>query len=164
MSQEQTNSRFSDDPRIDSMVCGAGEFSELLLNADFLLGEYMTEFLKAVDGLRLAVELGLTTEQRIKLVIWSTALKEAPDGDTQTFRFMQAVLHARANLGRQTVSKLLDDLADAYIRICRPDAIKEDALGVDILAGLRVVVSGHLSVAQKFLREAAVMGPDTEES
>jgi len=163
MSDDPIDSGFESDPRIAAMVGRAGNIAELLLNADFLLGEYMVDYLRAIDCLEIAHAMGLTAEQRIKMVIWNTALKEDPDSDTQTFAFMLAVLHARANLGRQTGQKLLDDLCLAYMRICRPDALKEDALGVDAFAGIRVAVAGHLACAQAFLAKEAVSSPDESE-
>jgi hypothetical protein len=69
-------SSFVDDPRIAAMVGRAGNITGLLLNADFLMGEYMVDYLRAIDFLGLAHAMGLTAEQRIKMVIWNTALKE----------------------------------------------------------------------------------------
>ena len=162
MPDESINYGFESDPRIDTMVGKAADITELLLNADFLMGEYMVDYLKAIDCLEVAHEMGLTAEQRIKMVIWNTGLKEDPDGDTQTFAFMLAVLQSRANLGRQAAQKLMDDLSMAYLRIFRTDAPKEGAPGLNTFDDIRLAVAGHLSSAQVFLAEESVPSPDED--
>jgi hypothetical protein len=139
------------------MVRKAGNITELVLNAEFLLGEWVMALLRSCpDIYATSCYVGLTAEQRCRLVIWYTKVREDPDDLGQTFTFLLSVCQARSNLVRLTEQKLLGDLGAAYVRTCRPDADEDDVLCPDPFSIVRYAGAGHLSYAHAFLSQVAV--------
>ena len=165
MTDDPIDDGFEADPRIDAMVRKAGDIAELILNAEFLLGEYVAEFLKSdLEIYEMACELRLTPEQRCRLVIHCTGVGLDGDQDDlgKTFALMLAIYQARTNLGRLTAQESMDALGNVYARLCFPGSNKAFVLGEDPLANIRYAVAGHLIYAERCLQEAAVLDPDDE--
>jgi len=163
MFDDPIDDAFEYDPRIDVMVRQAGTITDLILNADFLLGEYVNELLKArLPLLEMAGEIGLTAEQRCRLVVWDMGVREGSADLNETFDLMLAICRARVNLGRLSPQKLIADLGSVYVRECHPESDEEYVLGADPFANVRYAVAGYLGYAQRFLKEAAEMEPDED--
>lgn len=145
------------DDRIDLMVRQASSVNELILNAEFLLAEYVAEFLKLSPSIyEMACEVAMTAEQRCRLAIRYTGVREDVDDLGPTFMFMLRVCQIRTNLGRQNAQQLLRELCSSYMRIFRPDDNEEDVFPPDRFPFIRYAVAGHLVYAYKFLLETAV--------
>jgi len=166
MSDDFTNDGFPDDSRIDGTVGKAGDIRELVLNAEFLLSEYVAEFLKTLPSIaEMSEEVRLTTEQRCRLVIRYTGARDAANDLGKTFDLMLAVCRARTNLGRLSEQALLEELGKAYAHHCFPDSDKAFVLGSTPFMNIRYAVAGHLFYARHFLRECAVdVARDTGEA
>jgi hypothetical protein len=108
-------------------------------------------------------EVVMTPEQRCRLAIRYTGVRDDVEDLGPTFMFLLRVCQIRANLGRLNEQQLLRELCSAYMRHCRPDAEEEkDALGKDLFAAIRYAVAGHLVYAYNFLLEASVELKDEE--
>lgn len=147
-----------DDPRIETMIRQAGTLTELVLNAEFLLDEWVTDFLKHCPEIyEMSRQVVMTPEQRCRLVMWYTeVLVEDPADMGQTFSFLLAICRAKADLGRISEPKLLGQLGDAFRRNCCPDAHEVNMLGGDPFQAIRNAVAGHLAYADDFLLEEAM--------
>ena len=166
MPEDPSNEAFPEDPRIDETVGKALDITQLVLNAEFLLGECVTDFLITVPSiLEMAREVRLTAEQRCRLVIRYTGVRDDPDDLGKTFDLMLAVCRARTNLGRMSEQALLEELGEAYAHHCFPDSDKVFVLGSTPFMNIRYAVAGHLFYARQFLLDCAVeVARDTGEA
>jgi len=151
------------DDRIDLMVRKANTVNELVMNAEFLMAEYVADFLKLSPSVyEMACEVAMTAEQRCRLAIRYTGVREDVDDLGPTFLFMLRVCQIRTNLGRQNEQQLLRELCTSYMRILRPDDHEEDVFPPDRFPFIRYAVAGHLVYAYNFLSETAVEMKDEE--
>ena len=148
---------FDADPRVDSMVRKAETVIELVLNAEFLLSEFVSDFLKLLPSIyEMTCDVAMTPEQRCRLAIRYTGVLEDGDDLGPTFMFLLRVCQIRANMARQNDQQLLSELCSAYMRFCRPDAEETDVFDADRFNAIRYSVAGHLAYGYTFLLEAAV--------
>ena len=156
MSEEFTNDsedEFTEDPRITELVGQATSTVEIILNAEFLLDEWVTALLQTTpETYRMARKTGMTPEQKYLLAIgYTAALEDSEYGGQETFTFLHELYRIRAMAGRIPDDKLLAALVSAYIRTGGAEALETYQESRDVFSTLREVMAARLSFAQAFL-------------
>jgi hypothetical protein len=123
MSDDTQNSRpLGDEARIDAMIGEAVSPVELILNAEFLLGEWITCCLKNIpqesDIFR---EMGLTPEQRFYVAVGDMGCFEDEEhGGQAVFQTLSRIYRLRSKLGRISSEALLDALCAELCAVWGP--------------------------------------------
>ena len=168
MSDDSTNEDddpFIEDPRITKLVREAPTITEVLLNAEFLLDEYVTAFLKAgnPETYRMVRTLSLTPSQKFLLVVGNMGQFEDANGMGQSiFGFLNEVYQIRAKAGSGSEEELLACLTAAYIRTGGDYARKDSEESDDIDELMRGLLGEYLTFAQ-FCMQDVVMDADDED-
>ena len=162
-SNNDTSDDFTEDPRIGDLVGRAASVTELVLNAEFLLGEYVNDFLQKAcpEAFRMARTLGMTPEQKFHLAIGTMgALEDTEYGGQVTFAFLRELYRIRATAGRVPEDKLLAELTSSYLRTGGEEARETYQESFDVEATMRNAVAANLVFAQSCLTD--VLEPDED--
>lgn len=166
MSEDFTNDgddEFTEDPRIADLVGRATSTMEIVLNAEFLLDEWVTTMLQTIpETYRIARKSGMTPEQKYLLALgYTAALEDSEYGGQETFTFLHELYRIRTKAGRVTDDKLLSELASAYVRTGGSEALETYQESQDAFSTIREMVAARLSFAQAFL--SAVLYSDDDD-
>ena len=106
------------DPRIDEMVRMPDSMREIVMNAEFLLDEWITNYLRAQPELYTVVrQAGMTPDQKFHIVMGHIGAFDGDDPDVRdTFMFLRHLYRIRASAARLGEDKLLGALSSAYIQ------------------------------------------------
>jgi len=118
----QNNDVPDDDVRIESMIGQAGTPAELILNAEFLLGEWITRSLKSTPhGYESVRTLGLTPEQQFYLAMgYLECFEDIEHGGQAVFETMARLYRLRAKVGRISSEALLNALCEELCTVWGP--------------------------------------------
>ncbi len=169
MSDDSTNEDddpFIEDPRITELVSEAPTITEALLNAEFLLDEYVTEFLKTgnPETYRMVRTLCLTPGQKFLLAVGNMGQFDDANGMGQSiFGFLNEVYQIRAKAGSGSEEELLACLTSAYIRTGGEYARKDSAESDDVDELMRGLLGEYLTFAQFCMRDVVMDVDDDDE-
>lgn len=112
-----------DDVRIESMVGQAVSPTELVLNAEFLLGELISSYLNSTPQRSDIVRaMGLTPEQRCYLVMgYMWCLDDTTEGGQVIFETLSRLYRLRTKVGRLSQEALLDALCVELYAVWGPE-------------------------------------------
>ena len=118
----QNNDVPAEDVRIESMIGEAVSPTELVLNAEFLLGEWITGYLNSIpqqsDIFR---TLGLTPEQQFYLAMgYMGCFEDEEHGGQAVFQTLSRLYRLRSKLGRISSEALLDALCAELCAVWGP--------------------------------------------
>ena len=114
--EEDDDDPFVEDPRITELVREAPTLTEVVLNAEFLLDEYVTEFLKTgyPGTYRMVRTLHMTPEQKFLLAVGAMGqLEHSSCMGPGIFGFLFELYRIRAMAGNRAETELLAALISA---------------------------------------------------
>jgi len=147
------------DPRTAEMVEYAATTVELVLNAEFLLDDWVTTYIQArPDMYRMARRCGMTPAQKLLLVMGeSGACSNDEFGGQEAFGFLCELLRLRAKTSSETEDRLLDGLTAAYVRHGGEEAREDCAESFDRLGMMKPMVADYLDFAYAWIRASFEM-------
>ena len=144
---------FEPDPRIQELVEYAVSGVELILNAEFLLDEWVTAYLKrnALTA-HLYRRYAMTPEQKFVLAAEESGLAADEEfGDREVYGFLLDLYRLRGRAGRLSDEKLTQTVVEAYIKHWGEET-EECWLPLGLA---RQVVARHLAYAEAWFSVCA---------
>ena len=163
--EDDDEDQFTEDPRITELVREAPTMTEVILNAEFLLDEYVTEYLKtgSPETYKMVRTLGMPPEQKFLLAIGAMGkLEDTKCWGQSIFGFLYEVYQIRAKAGKGSEDDMTAGLKAAYLRTGGEYAHQDCSDSEDIDEHMRALLGEYLTFAQ-FCLEEEVMEPDEEE-
>jgi hypothetical protein len=162
---EDDEDQFTEDPRINELIREAPTMTEVLLNAEFLLDGYVTEYLKTgyPETYRMVRTLRMTPEQKFLLAVGSMGkLEDTQCWGQEIFGFLSEIYKIRARAGKGSEDELSAGLKAAYLCTGGENARQECSESDDIDEHMRALLAEYLTYAQ-FCMERVVMVPDDDD-
>ncbi len=169
MSDDSANDdedQFIRDSRITVLVQEAPTMTEVVLNAEFLLDEYVTEYLKTdyPETYRMVRALCMTPEQKFLLAIGAMGkLEDTTIWGQSIFGFLYELYQIRAKAGKGSEDELLAGLKAAYIRTGGENARRDCLENNDIDEHMRALLGEYLTYAQYCMEEEEMALDDDDD-